>query len=152
MKGNIMNAVLKSNVVAPTTTSKEEVKKPIPDPKLNQDSKKVPAPNTTTTPAAPTTKKDEKPVQEPKKEPVAETKKEPEAKVDTNATERERFKTMSTDQIWLHFGGEDKRGVISHAMRYLTSIGFTTSEVAKMLNKRYQHVRNVLTQPVSTKK
>lgn len=36
----------------------------------------------------------------------------------------------------------------SNVIRYLASQGKTRSEIAKLLNIRYQHVRNVLTQPL----
>jgi hypothetical protein len=37
----------------------------------------------------------------------------------------------------------------SNAIRYLASYEFTKSEIAKMLNLRYQHVRNVLLQKLN---
>lgn len=37
---------------------------------------------------------------------------------------------------------------VSGKIRYLASTGMTRGEIAKKLNKRYQHVRNVLTQPL----
>lgn len=36
----------------------------------------------------------------------------------------------------------------SAVIRHLTSLGKSRSEVAKFMGIRYQHVRNVLTQPV----
>lgn len=36
----------------------------------------------------------------------------------------------------------------SAKIRYLNSKGVTRAEIAKTLNIRYQHVRNVLTQPL----
>lgn len=39
-------------------------------------------------------------------------------------------------------------GGVSKAIRILTERGFSRGEVAKMLGKRYQHVRNVLITPV----
>lgn len=36
----------------------------------------------------------------------------------------------------------------SAVIRYLTSLGKNRSEVAKFMGIRYQHVRNVLTQPI----
>lgn len=39
-------------------------------------------------------------------------------------------------------------GGVSKAIRKLTNAGFERGEVAKMLNKRYQHVRNVLITPL----
>ena len=39
----------------------------------------------------------------------------------------------------------------SAKIRYLNSLGLTRSEIAKKLDIRYQHVRNVLITPVKTK-
>lgn len=38
----------------------------------------------------------------------------------------------------------------SAVIRYLSSEGMKRGEIAKLLNIRYQHVRNVLIQPVKT--
>lgn len=38
----------------------------------------------------------------------------------------------------------------SARMRTLSAAGFSTGSIAKFLNKRYQHVRNVLITPVKT--
>ena len=40
------------------------------------------------------------------------------------------------------------QGGVSKAIRTLTDLGYSRGEVAKMLNKRYQHVRNVLITPI----
>jgi hypothetical protein len=37
---------------------------------------------------------------------------------------------------------------VSGKIRYLASLGWKRGAIAKHLNKRYQHVRNVLTAPV----
>lgn len=42
-------------------------------------------------------------------------------------------------------------GTKSALIRKLAGEGKTRSEIAKMLNIRYQHVRNVLTAPLKTK-
>ena len=39
----------------------------------------------------------------------------------------------------------------SARIRYLDSEGWTRSEIAKKLGKRYQHVRNVLITPIAAK-
>lgn len=39
-------------------------------------------------------------------------------------------------------------GGVSKAIRSLTDLNYSRGEVAKMLNKRYQHVRNVLITPI----
>jgi len=39
-------------------------------------------------------------------------------------------------------------GSVSKAIRTLIGLGFTKSETANMLGKRYQHVRNVLLNPL----
>ena len=36
----------------------------------------------------------------------------------------------------------------SSQIRYLNAIGWTRGDIARKLNKRYQHVRNVLITPV----
>jgi len=40
----------------------------------------------------------------------------------------------------------------SSKIRYLNSIGYTRSQIALKLNKRYQHVRNVLITPLTSNK
>ena len=40
----------------------------------------------------------------------------------------------------------------SSKIRYLASLNKTRSEIAKMLNIRYQHVRNVLITPIKKQK
>jgi hypothetical protein len=42
----------------------------------------------------------------------------------------------------------EEHGGVSKAIRALTAKEFSRGEVAKMLNKRYQHVRNVLITPI----
>lgn len=44
----------------------------------------------------------------------------------------------------------DKFGTKSGKIRYLTVLGWTRGQIAKYLNIRYQHVRNVLITPVTT--
>lgn len=39
---------------------------------------------------------------------------------------------------------------ISQKIRKLDSEGFSRGQIAKYLNKRYQHVRNVLVTPIKT--
>jgi hypothetical protein len=43
-------------------------------------------------------------------------------------------------------------GGVSAAIRGLDQLGFTRSEIAAMLEKRYQHVRNILVTPVTKQK
>jgi len=40
----------------------------------------------------------------------------------------------------------------SSRIRFLNKLGFSRSEIAVELNKRYQHVRNVLITPVKTER
>jgi len=40
----------------------------------------------------------------------------------------------------------------SSKIRFLTSLDFTRTEIAKKLNIRYQHVRNVQITPLTSKK
>jgi hypothetical protein len=54
------------------------------------------------------------------------------------------YVNKSAEEIFGMFGGEQSRGAISTAIRTLISVGFSKGETAKMLGKRYQHVRNVL--------
>jgi len=58
------------------------------------------------------------------------------------------FTGKTTDEIYEIFGTKDKRGSTSVAIRTLLALSYTRSEVAKMLNIRYQHVRNVQLEPV----
>jgi hypothetical protein len=48
--------------------------------------------------------------------------------------------------------GLNKLDKVSDQIRYLNSLGFSRSQIAKFLDKRYQHVRNVLTAPVKRPK
>lgn len=41
-----------------------------------------------------------------------------------------------------------EKGGVSKAIRFLDSEGMERGAIAKKLNKRYQHVRNVLNQPL----
>jgi hypothetical protein len=66
--------------------------------------------------------------------------------------EKKKFLAMSTEDVWKFFGGENTRGVVSKAIRYLNAVGFTRSEIATKLGKRYQHVRNVLAEDARLKK
>ena len=52
------------------------------------------------------------------------------------------------DQLWELFGGELIRGNVSSVIRHLSSLGYTRGQIASMTGKRYQHVRNVLTEPL----
>lgn len=87
----------------------------------------------------------EAPVEEPKVEVSAP------AVVDKHAEERTKFATMTTTEVWNHFGGQEGRGNVSKAIRYLTAIGFDKASVAKLTGKRYQHVRNVLVEDARQK-
>lgn len=64
---------------------------------------------------------------------------------DTNVV---NYSSMTQTELWDHFGGEMKRGNVSYVIRFLSKENFTTSQISKMLGKRYQHIRNVLTQPL----
>lgn len=61
---------------------------------------------------------------------------------------KELYVHMSSEELWVHFGGELIRGNVSRVIRVLHQEGFTTGQIAKMTGKRYQHVRNVLNEPV----
>lgn len=45
-----------------------------------------------------------------------------------------------------------KCGSTSSAIRELTRLGYSRGDVAQLLNKRYQHVRNVLITPIKNEK
>ncbi|MGD9726400.1 MAG: hypothetical protein AB7L09_21565 [Nitrospira sp.] len=58
------------------------------------------------------------------------------------------YGAMTPEQIFnLLGGGEMSRGGVSRTMKALAAEGYTTAQIAKLLNKRYQHVRNVLKEP-----
>jgi len=57
------------------------------------------------------------------------------------------FLTMSPTEVFDHFGGELLRGNVSRTIRELSNQGLTRAQIAKVTGKRYQHVRNVLTEP-----
>jgi hypothetical protein len=40
---------------------------------------------------------------------------------------------------------------ISSKMRFLQAEGYETADIARIVNRRYQHVRNVLKQPLANK-
>lgn len=62
--------------------------------------------------------------------------------------DKRSFEGMTSEEIFNQFGGELSRGGVSKTMRGLAAEGYSTGAIAKMLGKRYQHVRNVLTQPL----
>lgn len=45
----------------------------------------------------------------------------------------------------------DSLATVSSKIRYLDEQKLTRTEIAKVLNKRYQHVRNVLITPIKAK-
>lgn len=58
-----------------------------------------------------------------------------------------KIKLTKTQQSELN-----KLPTTSAKIRYLDSKDYTRSEIAKILNKRYQHVRNVLITPIKKQK
>ena len=60
---------------------------------------------------------------------------------------KEDFENLTSEQIFNLFGGELLRGNVSNVIRQLSSLNYTTGQIATMLGKRYQHVRNVLKEP-----
>lgn len=56
------------------------------------------------------------------------------------------FSKMTPNEIIAHFGG------VSVAIRELDRMKYERGQIAKMLEKRYQHVRNVLITPVKNPK
>lgn len=65
---------------------------------------------------------------------------------DNLTAEQKKYVGKTVEELFDMFGGEQKRGVISEVIRTLNSAGFTTSKIATMVGRRYQHVRNVLTE------
>jgi hypothetical protein len=63
-----------------------------------------------------------------------------------NTTKTKDLNQMTPTQLITLFGG------VSAAIRALDKHGYTRSEIATMLEKRYQHVRNILVTPVSKPK
>ncbi len=55
------------------------------------------------------------------------------------------YTTMSPDELFELFGNWSK------AIRALSTMGFKRGDVARMLGKKYQHVRNVLITPLTGK-
>ena len=64
--------------------------------------------------------------------------------------DNKQLSTMSSQELYQIFGGKDKRGATNQAIRYLDGKGFTRAAIAKMLDLRYQHVRNVLNTELKT--
>ncbi|MGD9727624.1 MAG: hypothetical protein AB7L09_21555 [Nitrospira sp.] len=61
-----------------------------------------------------------------------------------NFKKEEIAELSSPKEVFDKFGGEFLRGNVSVTIRELSYLGFTTSQISKLLGKRYQHVRNVL--------
>lgn len=64
----------------------------------------------------------------------------------TTTTTTKKLSEMTPAELESHFGG------ISAAIRGLDKLGWERGAIAKALNKRYQHVRNVLITPVKNPK
>jgi hypothetical protein len=63
-----------------------------------------------------------------------------------------RFKeleAMGPEKVIISTGGKD-RGNISKAIRRLHGEGFSKGQIAKLTGKRFQHIRNVLVQPLKS--
>ena len=59
-------------------------------------------------------------------------------------TKNEQVNEVKVDDEWMSLSTK------SGQIRYLAAQGKTTSEISKMMNIRYQHVRNVLITPLKT--
>jgi hypothetical protein len=57
----------------------------------------------------------------------------------------DKYRQMGAAATIKELGGTD-RGAISKAIRYLLALGGSTGEIALIVNKRFQHVRNVKVQ------
>jgi len=66
----------------------------------------------------------------------------------SNEMKKSDYEGLTSEEIFALKGGEMIRGAVSQTMREMHAAGYTTSQIAKALNKRYQHVRNVLNEPV----
>jgi hypothetical protein len=64
---------------------------------------------------------------------------------------KERLSSMDSQQILRLFNRTPAGGGVSNAIRWLISQGYTRSQVANMLDLRYQHVRNVDITPLKKK-
>ncbi len=62
------------------------------------------------------------------------------------------MKTLTTAQATAQTKALAKLPTTSARIRYLDAEGYSRSEIADKLDKRYQHVRNVLITPVATPK
>lgn len=60
--------------------------------------------------------------------------------------EKEKWLKHTPETFWVEFGSQQIRGQVSRAIRHLDAIGLARAEIAKVTGKRYQHVRNVLTE------
>lgn len=63
----------------------------------------------------------------------------------TEQTQEIQFDRMSQDELREHFGNWSK------AIRGLSAVGYERKQIAAMLGRRYQHVRNVLITPLTSK-
>lgn len=67
----------------------------------------------------------------------------------TNTLTKDTLATMTAEQIFQAVaGGEQMRGAVSKTIRFLDSLNIPRGTIAKMLGKRYQHVKNVLDEPL----
>lgn len=55
------------------------------------------------------------------------------------------LRTLTAGDLIAHFGG------ISKTIRALNDLGWSRGEIAKAIGKKYQHVRNVLITPLTSK-
>lgn len=68
---------------------------------------------------------------------------------EVNSYTKETFTNKSAEEIFtIIAGGEKMRGAVSLTIRTLSSLDYTRGQIAKMLGKRYQHVKNVLDEPL----
>lgn len=65
--------------------------------------------------------------------------------VPTSNGKFDRFMEIGPDATIRELGGSE-RGCINRAIRYLHAEGASKGTIAKLLNKRFQHIRNVLHQ------
>jgi uncharacterized protein YbbC (DUF1343 family) len=68
-----------------------------------------------------------------------------EVKVEAPVSAVDKFKSQLPELL-------EKHKTMSAVFRFLKAEGLTTGEIAKVTEKRYQHVRNVLITPLTGKK
>ena len=64
----------------------------------------------------------------------------------TSISKEQVAKASTPTEVFDLFGGEFQRAGVSKTIRGLDALGYSRGAIAKMLDRKYQHVRNVLLQ------